>query len=125
GGRYGMPKRSFPVLIATDGSAQAQAAVAATVRFPWPNGTRAHGVMAQRLPRMAGWRRSVRTALIRSLLREARHAQRVLRRRWADAQVAVVDAPPVKAILAQARTRRARCIVLGSRSLGGLRRLVL
>ncbi|MGH7267087.1 MAG: universal stress protein [Candidatus Rokuibacteriota bacterium] len=74
---------------------------------------------------MAGWRPSVRAALRRSLLREARRAQRALQRRWDDARVAVVDAPPAEAILAQARKRRAHGIVLGSRGLGGLRRLVL
>lgn len=120
-----MRKRSFAVLVATDGSPQAQAAVAATVTFPWPEGARAYGVVAPRLPRMTGSRRSVRAALTRLLLREAQRAQRALRRRWTDAQVAVVDAPPAKAILAKARKRRARGIVLGSRSLSGLRRSVL
>ena len=120
-----MPKRSFAVLVATDGSPQAQAAVAATVRFPWPEGARAYGVVAPRLPRMPGWRRSVRAALTRSLRREARRAQRALRRRWTDAQVAVVDAPPATAILVKARKRGTRSIVLGSRNVGGLRRLVL
>ena len=119
-----MPKRAFPVLVATDGSPQARAAVAATVMFPWPDGTRAYGVVAQSVPRMAGWKRSVRAALTRSLLSEARRAQRALRRRWANAEVTVVDAPPVKAILAKARKRRVRGIVLGSRRLSGLQRLV-
>jgi nucleotide-binding universal stress UspA family protein len=120
-----MPKRAFPVLVATDGSPQARAAVEATVGFPWPDGTRAYGVVASCLPRTAGWRRSVPAALARSLHREARRVQRALQRRWADVQVAVVDAPPAEAILAQARKRRARVIVLGSRGLGGFRRLLL
>jgi nucleotide-binding universal stress UspA family protein len=64
-------------------------------------------------------------ALTRSLLREARRAQRALKRRWADAQVTVVDAPPADAILAKARQRRVRSIVLGSRRAGVLRRLGL
>jgi nucleotide-binding universal stress UspA family protein len=119
-----MAKRSFPVLVATDGSPQARAAVAATVGFPWPDGSRVYGVVASQLPRMARWRPSARKALSRALLGEVRRAQRALRQRWADARVAVVNAPPVEAILAQARKRRARGIVLGSRNLGGLRRLV-
>jgi nucleotide-binding universal stress UspA family protein len=57
--------------------------------------------------------------------REARRAQRVLSRRWPDARVAVVNAPPAEAVLAQARKRHARGVVLGSRNLGRLRRLVL
>jgi nucleotide-binding universal stress UspA family protein len=120
-----MAKRSFPVLVATDGSPQARAAVAATVGFPWPDGSRAYGVVASRVPRTAGWRRPVRMALTRSLDREARRAQRALSRRWPDARVAVVNAPPAEAILAQARKRHARGVVLGSRNLGRLRRLVL
>ncbi|MGH7357668.1 MAG: universal stress protein [Candidatus Rokuibacteriota bacterium] len=120
-----MAKRPFPVMVATDGSREAREAVAATAAFPWPDGTRAYGVVASRLPWMAGWRRSVRTAFTRSLLREARRTQGALRRRWADAQVAVVHASPVEAILAKARKRRVRGIVLGSRRVGGLRRLVL
>ena len=120
-----MATRSFTILVATDGSPQARAAVAATTAFPWPDGTRAYGVVAPNLPWMAGWRRSVRSAFKRSLLREARRAQRALRRRWVDAQVTIADAPPAEAILTKARQRRVGSIVLGSRRPGTLRRLGL
>jgi nucleotide-binding universal stress UspA family protein len=115
----------FRVLVATDGSPHARAAVAATVLFPWPDRTRVDGVVAWPLPGMLGRRRAVRTALTRSLRLEARRARRALHRRWPEAQVVVVDAPPAEAILAHARTRRARAIVLGSRGLGLVGRLVL
>jgi nucleotide-binding universal stress UspA family protein len=74
---------------------------------------------------MLGRRRSVRTALTRSLRREAQRARRALHRRWPEAQVAVVNAPPAEAILAQARKRRVHAIVLGSRGLGLVGRLLL
>ena len=38
--------KRFHALIATDGSAAAKAAVATAVRFPWPDGSRAFGVVA-------------------------------------------------------------------------------
>ena len=117
--------RSFRVLVATDGSPHARAAVAATRLFPWPDGARADGVVAWPIPGMLGRRRSVRTALTRSLRREAQRARRALHRRWPEAQVAVVDAPPAEAILSQARKRRVRAIVLGSRGLGLVGRLLL
>jgi nucleotide-binding universal stress UspA family protein len=82
-------------------------------------------VVASRVPRAAAWRPAVRTALARSLIDAARRAERALRRRWSDADVTVVKAAPADAILAQARKRRAQAIVLGSRGLGRLRRLVV
>jgi nucleotide-binding universal stress UspA family protein len=117
--------RPFRVLVATDGSSHARAAVVAARLFPWPNGTRAYGVVAGRLPGLLGRRRSVRTALTRLLRREAERARRALRGRWTDAQVVVVDAPPAQAILAQARKRRVHAIVLGSRGRGPIGSLLL
>jgi nucleotide-binding universal stress UspA family protein len=117
-------QRPFRVLVATDGSSHARAAVVAARLFPWPDGTRAYGVVAGRLPGLLGRRRSVRTALTRSLRREAERARRALRGRWTDAQV-VVDAPPAQAILAQARKRRVHAIVLGSGGRGLVGSLLL
>ena len=120
-----MPKRSFAVLVATDGSPPGPGGGRGDGEVPVAGGRaglRGRGPAPSRMP---GWRRSVRAALTRSLRREARRAQRALRRRWTDAQVAVVDAPPATAILVKARKRGTRSIVLGSRNVGGLRRLVL
>ena len=57
----------FRVLVATDGSAHARAAVAATRLFPWRDGARADGVMAWPIPGMLGRRRSVRTTSLSAL----------------------------------------------------------
>jgi hypothetical protein len=43
GSRRVSPRCRFQVLVATDGSASARAAIAATVAFPWPRGARASG----------------------------------------------------------------------------------
>lgn len=120
-----MRKRSFHVLVATDASPQARAALAATVAFPWPDGARAQGVMATGVPGLIRWRRPARTALVSWMRREAVRVRRTLRRRWADAQVVVVDPPAVKAIVERARTWRAQAIVLGSRGRGALHRALL
>jgi nucleotide-binding universal stress UspA family protein len=116
-----MRKRPFHVLIATDGSPQARAAMAASLAFPWPDGTRARGVMVTAIPGRKRWRRSARTALLAWLRREAMRVQRTLRRRWADAEVMVVEPPVVNAIVERARKWRAHVIVLGSRGRGTIR----
>jgi nucleotide-binding universal stress UspA family protein len=64
-------------------------------------------------------------ALLEAGQAEARRAERLLRQRWPDAEVVVTDAPPVEGILARARKLRARVIVLGSRGLGAVGRLLL
>lgn len=120
-----MPKRSFTVLVATDASQPARAAVAATLTFPWPADTRAHGVMVGAVSGRNRWGRRARAALGPWLRQEAARVQRRLRRRWADAEVVVVDPPVVKAIVEQARSRRADVIVLGSRGRGTLQSALL
>ena len=120
-----MPKRSFAVLVATDASRPARAAVAATLTFPWPDDTRAHGVMVGAVSGRNRWGRRARAALGPWLRQEAARVQRRLRRRWADAEVVVVDPPVVKAIVEQARRRRADVIVVGSRGRGTLQSALL
>jgi nucleotide-binding universal stress UspA family protein len=115
----------FPVLVATDGSRPAQAAVVAAAGFPWPTGASGHGVVARaRLPRR-GWPQSVTRVLEQSDLRAALAARILLRRRWPDADVVVVDQPPVDGILAEASRVKARVVVVGARGHGALTRLVL
>lgn len=116
--------RGFPVLVATDGSRHARAAVATTVGFPWPRGSRAHGVVA-RGSVVAPGSVAVRAALERSLAQAAGDARRMLARRWRGAAVAIVDGPPVEAILRWRRRTRAGAIVLGSRGQGLVSRLLL
>jgi nucleotide-binding universal stress UspA family protein len=114
----------FRVVVATDGSANGRAAVAAAAAFPWPPHTRVQGVVARAYPASAAtWSTAVGTALDESVDRVAAEARRVLRGRWATADVVVLDKPPVAAILAEARG--AGAIVVGSRGHGALGRLVL
>lgn len=120
-----MPKRSFHVLVATDASPQARAALATTLAFPWPDGTQLRGVMVSGVPSSKRWRRRARAALMPWLRQEADRVQRTLKRRWPAAEVLVVDPPVVKAIVEQARKWRAQVIVLGSRGRGMLQRTLL
>jgi nucleotide-binding universal stress UspA family protein len=88
-------------------------------------GASGHGVLARaHLPRR-GWPQSVTRAISQSELRAAFAARSVLRGRWPDAEVAVVDRPPVDGILAEADRLDARVIVVGARGHGALSRLVL
>ena len=120
-----MRRRPFHVLIATDASPQARAAMAASLAFPWPDGTRAQGVMVTGVPALSRWRRNARPALLAWLRREAVRVRRRLKRRWADADVVVVDPPVVAAIVERARKWRAQVIVLGSRGRGSLQSALL
>ena len=120
-----MPKRSLRVLVATDGSRQARAALAATLLFPWPDGTRVQGVMVSNVPGPSRWRRRARATLVPWLRQEAARVQRTLNRRWADAEVVVRNPPVVNAIVDQARKWGAQVIVLGSRGRGILHRALL
>jgi nucleotide-binding universal stress UspA family protein len=115
--------KRFHVLIATDGSVAAKAAVATAVRFPWPDGSRAFGVVAKQGP--AEYRRSILlAALDRTADLAATNAARALSRRWPDAQIRVVDASPVDAIVREAVRLRADVIVMGWRGDGAVRRLL-
>src|SRR3970282_1646474 len=54
----------------------------------------------------------------------AKSTARAMSRRWPDAQVRVVDASPVDAILREAARRQADVIVMGWRGHGAVRRLL-
>lgn len=120
-----MPRDNvFRVLVATDGSPNARAALATVVRFPWPEETRVWSVTARQV--RAEYRRSILlTALDRSADDAAGRARRLLTRRWPDADALVVDAAPVAGILREARRVRANVIVLGWRGVGGVRALLM
>jgi len=116
--------REFRVLVATDGSAAAKAAVATAARFPWPAGTRALAVVARQVPR--SFRRSILLAsLDRSADVIAAGARRGLSRRWPDTEVTIVDTAAVPAVLNEAKRFRADAIVLGWRGHGSVRRLLV
>lgn len=116
---------AFPLVIATDGSAQARAAVREAALFPWPAGARPRVVVAGGGVVAARWPVPVLAAFSRGMQRVALEASRALKSRWPRVEVAVVDQPPVAAILAEARKVRAKAIVLGSRGQGALGRSML
>ena len=120
-----MAQQRFPVLVASDGSPSARAAVAAAVAFPWPPGNTGHGVISRGVPPLTEASPTVWDALMDVAKAEASRTQALLRRRWPDAGVVVTAAPPVPGILAEARRLRARAVVLGSRGLGAIGRLLL
>lgn len=120
-----MPPRRFPVLVATDGSTPARAAVETALVFPWPEGSSGHGIVASGTPVLTDATPAVWEALRAAAAGQARQAERRLRRRWPDAEVVVTNAPPVPAIIGRARGLRARAIVVGSRGLGAIGRLLL
>jgi nucleotide-binding universal stress UspA family protein len=120
-----MTKRPFCVLVATDGSPEAHAAVAAAATFPWPAGTRVLGIVAKRRLRTFQRPQYVVDAFNRAFRTAARHAERILTRSWPDARVVVEDKWAADAILSRARDIGADVIVLGSRSAGMVARLFL
>lgn len=117
------PAKQFRVLVATDGSTPARAALTTAVRFPWPAG--AHGSVVVAKETGVEYRRSILlAALDRTAEFTARRAQRTLSTRWPDGQARVVDAQPVQGILREAQAVRADVIVRGWRGHGAVRRLL-
>ena len=116
--------KGFRVIVATDGSNIARAAVTTASHFPWPAGTRVRVVVARRSP--VEYRRSILlTALDRGAEIAADHARRVLTRRWPDLDVVIVDKAPVTAVLGEAQRFGADVIVVGWRGHGAVRRLLM
>jgi len=122
----GKAKR-FGILVATDGSAEATAAVKATVIFPWPRGASVHVVVVRTpLPvPVADVPVAVFTDVDRGLDAVAESARKILAQRWPDVDARVVDGPTVDAILTRAERVGARVIVLGSHGHGAIARLLL
>jgi len=116
-------KKRFNVVVATDGSPAAKGAVATAVQFPWPNGTRAFAVVAKQV-RVDTTDVRFLAALDRTAEFVAKGAARAVSRRWPDAEVRIVDASPVDAIVREAVRRRADVIVMGWRGHGAVRRLL-
>lgn len=117
-------RQPLSVLVATDGSAQAGAAVATVLHFPWPDGIHVSGITARIVP-VEVRRSSVLAALDQTAEAIADDARRKLASRWPEAHVTVADAPPVPAILRQAERERADVIVLGWRGYGALGALLM
>jgi len=115
-------KKGFRILVATDGSDQARSAVAATVDFPWPDGSEARAVVVQQGHSI--YSPTVATALQRGATLAAEDARRLLAKRWHDATAGVTSASPVQGILDEAKVLGADVIVTGWRGYGAVRRIL-
>ena len=111
------------ILIATDGSPVAQAALSTAARFPWPASSRACAVVS-RFPWLPSGSAQARAAFDKSIEAAAAEARRALAQRWPKSKAVVIDAPPVDAILGEAERFEASVIVLGWRGHGTFRRLL-
>jgi len=117
-------RKELRVLVATDGSRDARAAIAATLNFPWPDGTRVRVISARRTG--AEYRKSILlTALDRGAEKAAESGRRTLSRRWPDVEADVVDKTPTRGILDAAARFRADVTVVGWRGHGAVRRLLM
>jgi nucleotide-binding universal stress UspA family protein len=118
-----MAARRFHVLIATDGSATARAALTTAIRFPWPSDARASAVVARQV--RADYRKSVLlAALDRNARLIRRTTARAMSKRWPAADVRIVNAPPVDAIVHEAGRVGADVVVMGWRGHGAVRRIL-
>ena len=116
--------RPFRVLVATDGSSHARAAVTTAMHFPWPAHARVRIVVARRT--RAELRRSILlAALDRSVESAAESARRTLSRRWPNVEAVIVDKKPVMGILDEAGRFAADVIVIGWRGHGAIRRVLM
>jgi nucleotide-binding universal stress UspA family protein len=116
---------SLRVILATDGSASAKAALTTTLAFPWPADTHVRATIASRPTWLRGRPEYVRISVERSFERLAAHVRRALARHWANAGAVVVRDHPVDAILGEAKRFSADVIVLGWRGHGAFRRLLM
>jgi nucleotide-binding universal stress UspA family protein len=116
---------AFSVVVATDGSRPARAAIKTAMAFPWPEGTHVGGVVARRTPATSGRPGYVLAAYDRHWNDVAARARRALRARFPGVEVEVVDDTPAEAILAEAKRRDADVTVVGWRGHGTFRRLFI
>ena len=117
-----MPKQ-HRILIASDGSHPARAALAMALKFPWSASSRVCVVVSS-FPWMPAESTQARAAFKKSFEAAAAAAGRALAHRWPEARAVVIDAPPVDAILAEAERFKASDIALGWRGHGTFRRLL-
>lgn len=120
-----MSQTPFRILIAVDGSPTATAALDTARRFPWPGHALPVALVARGgglVPPLAAqktWAWSQELAI--SI---AEHACQQLATRWKAPEAHIEDGHPETAILAAARRKSARAIVVGWRGHGTFRRLL-
>ena len=117
-----MPRYVLRILIASDGSPAAEAALTTAGRFPWPDSVRVRGLAAHLAPATASQaaQRRAREGLEQVVANLGRAVKKINE----DADVVVADAPPIDAILAEAERERASVIVVGWRGHGKLKRML-
>jgi nucleotide-binding universal stress UspA family protein len=115
----------YRIVVATDGSTQARAALATVLAVPWPAETHVRAVIARQ--RRPPYSRSILlSALDRRWDEAAARAGRTLARRWPDADAVVVEKPDaVAGILHEAARFRADLVAVGWRGHGATRRLLM
>lgn len=120
--------RHLRVLLATDGSPDARAAVEWLARFPLPPGSVLLVLSAVAIPpspiSFPGLE-DLKQSLLADGRRVCDEAADVLRPRWPAVQVSVVEGDPREQILRTAETWRPHLAVFGRRGLGGLERMLL
>ena len=112
------------IVVASDGSAQARAAVATVLVVPWPAETHVRAVIARQS--RAPYSRSILlSALDRASDEDAATARRTLEGRWTGAEAVVVNKAAVTGILHEAHRYRADVIAVGWRGHGTAKRLLM
>ena len=115
----------FRVLIATDGSPSARAALMTASAMPWPRAAEVRGVVVAPFEWVRGESPGVRRAFTSGFERLADSARRAMERRWPGARVANVMGRPADEILGEARRFSADVIVVGWRGHGAFRRVLM
>jgi len=115
------------VLVATDGSSGARAAVDWLARFFPAAGTTVTvvSVAAAPGPTAGGDDGQLRAAARRVAERAAEEGRLVLAGRWPGADARVLEGEPREELMRLAETERADLLVVGARGLGAVRRLLL
>ena len=112
----------FRIVVATDGSSQARAAITSVLTAPWPAETHVRAVIARRSRAPYG-RSILLSALDESADEGAGRARRTLARRWPGAEAVVVDKAAVEGILHEAERFRADLVAVGWRGHGTAREM--
>ncbi|HET7671376.1 MAG TPA: universal stress protein [Burkholderiales bacterium] len=117
-----MPERGMRILLASDGSPAAHAALRIAQAFPWPARSVARGVVA--LGEVRWGRSQFGAELARSLHAVAEEMRAALAARWPRASVVELHDDAADAICGEARRFRADVIVLGWRGHGRAARIL-
>jgi nucleotide-binding universal stress UspA family protein len=111
------------ILVASDGSTSAQAALATVVKFPWSSAARVRAIVSG-FEWFGFESAGAKAALSNSEQVIADNARRALARRWKNPDVVVSRESAVDAILEEADKFDASMIALGWRGHGSFRRLL-